>query len=130
MNEEEKKYELFLEVWSEFEKIKDILLKAGIPENRLLPKEKLEKKLFEWHMNKLRDAKLFIHHFKELYIAQWLKIRSENTEDYWSRAVLFRWGDEYVEVKLLNGASKQIRENWFDRRNILVRQKKEKKDAV
>jgi len=124
MNAEEAKYAVFLEVWHRFEKIRFVLLEAGISEDRLLPKEAVEKKLYEWHHNKIQDTLYFITDVTNTTIKAWWKIRLEHPEDYWKRAKLLKWGDEFTEIRELNKISKEIREKWFSRRNVLVRQKK------
>lgn len=129
MSEEEVKYAHFLELWNAFEKIKPILLKAGIPEERMLKKETIEKKLYEWHLNKVIGTMSFVREFTETYIDAWIKIRSEHSEDYWDRTKLLKWGDEFVEIRELNKVSREIREKWFDRKNMLVRRKEKKADA-
>jgi len=127
MNIEEQKYAHFQEIWNMFEKIRFVLLEAGIPEDRLLTKEAVEKKLYEWHFDKIRDTMNFVREFTATTIKAWWKIRLEHPEDYWKRAKLMHWGEEFVEIRELNKVSRTIRESWFHRRNILVRQKREKK---
>lgn len=126
MNPEQEKYEVFLKIWETFLTIKDTLVRAGIDDSRFVKKETLEKRLHEFHVNKLRDSLSYIEGFISLYVGPWQKLRKENNEVYWANAKLFKWGDEYTEIRELNIKSKAIRENWFKSRNILVREKRVK----
>jgi hypothetical protein len=128
MSEHKQKFEIFYTIWDDFEKIKDILLKSGIADNRLQERINIEKKIHLWHFDKMRDGRTWMNAFLEECIKPWQKLRRENTEEYWENAKKLGWGEEYQEIRELKKLSKVIRETWFNRRNILVKEKKKRND--
>lgn len=127
--EEDQKIKVLTEIWTIYTEIRDILVKAGIPENRLPETtSKLMLAIDELHLNKLRHGKHWIEHFRSTHIQAWQKIRSENTEEYWDRLSMMGFGKDFTEVKALAEISKAIRKDWFVSSNALILPKKEKKE--
>ncbi len=127
MNDTDQKIKILDEIWAKYVEIRPILVLAGIQENRL-PEDttKYLLNIEDVNINKLRHGKNWIHNFAFKEIAAWQKIRKENSEQYWETAKLMKWGNDFLEVKALNEASKMIRIGWFTNHNALIIPKKPK----
>lgn len=115
--------EIFERIFVVYEAIKDILIKAGIKEERLPNKNKLEFILLETHINKMRHTEQWLAKFIVSHVTPWKKVRGENSEKYWADVEALGWGTEFQEVKRLKILSKKIKVDWFSSHNFLTAKK-------
>jgi hypothetical protein len=120
MTDDEMKYNLFMEIWSIYKEMELTLIQAGISIKRLPKNEKLLEELENIPLNKMRHGKHWITNFVKTVLNPYKKIRAENTEEYWEKAKMMKWGNEFTEIRELNKAKKLILESWFVSSNPLV----------
>ncbi len=126
MTESEVKEAALNEVYDEFIKIKWVLEKAGVKMKRVHSLPELVKKLDDFHINRIKSTLTWIRKFTEDHVRPWKRIRSENTEEIWVLNAKMGYGNEFPEIKEMNHCSKQVRLNWDNRHNLLLKEKKPK----
>jgi len=118
------KQETFEAIWEKYELVRDALLISGAPENRLPQKSKMQNKLKDWPLEKIQAGHLWIISFIDGPFMAWKRIRKENTEEYWKGTQ--GWGKNFPEVREMNYRNNELRVAWFDRHNLLVRERRKR----
>lgn len=125
--DQEVREKVFDEIWCLFKSFEDILIKAKLPPERSPDATKLYPIIQAMNINKLTHGLAWLKKFEVSHIHPWKKLRAENTEQYWAGLELMNFGNQFIEIKMLNDLSKNIRRDWFTAHNVLVMPKKEHK---
>lgn len=128
MNEIQEKADIFADIWYKYTQIKDVLLKAKLPDNRLPDYNDCQLQAVEAHINRMRSGKHWMEHFISTHIAAWQKVRRENPEQYWDDVINLGLGENFTEVRKLNELSKNIRKEWIHQHNFLLSRPKQKEE--